>query len=215
MMKPNNKPLYDDVSFCRAVMVRNAERHIHKDRLFVRLLFRFLRQGTILEIGAGVGQISHLLHNAGFDVIASDIQPWMVDYMRSIGLNAQILDCLKIVEITNSRFPNIVAQGPSPFITSDLKVVAKAYQAVYDALIDGGRFIFILPVFRDLTKFSSMDDHWPIIRQVGFATVAWFRHQILPSRAYRFMPPFLHDLIERTIGSVLGTRHIIVLERPY
>ncbi|MCX8053342.1 MAG: class I SAM-dependent methyltransferase [Armatimonadetes bacterium] len=195
-------------------MLKNAERHFYKDRLFVRLITRYLRDGQTLEIGAGVGQLSRLLTDMGFDVIATDIQPWMVDYMRSIGLNAQIVDCLRIVETLNRQFVNILAQGPSPFITSNLNTVADAYRAVYAALDHGGRFIFILPVFRDLQQFSSMADHWTIIKKSGFVPVTWFRHQILPSPYYRHMPQSIHNLLERSLGSIFGTRHVVVLERP-
>jgi SAM-dependent methyltransferase len=207
------KPPYEDAAACLEHMCTDAERQLAKDRHFVRFISRYFISGPILEIGAGVGQLSLLLRTIGFNVIASDIQPWMIDYMLSRGLESQVVDCLDIIRSTSRTFPNILAQAPSPFVTSDLSVVRMAYRSVYDALINKGRFVFIFPDNRDASKCSQIREHWPIINETGFRLVKHFRNQIFPSRFYFWLPYSIYRVLESSCGMWFGLRNVIILEK--
>jgi|DewCreStandDraft_4_1066084.scaffolds.fasta_scaffold10583_3 SAM-dependent methyltransferase len=208
------KPGYQDSINCLEQMKQDARRQFAKDSLFIRSLRSYFSPGPILEIGAGVGQLSLILQTLGFTVLASDIQPWMVEYMRTLGLNAQQIDCLNIYEATGQTFPNILAQGPSPFVTNSLHIVASAYQSVFDALADKGRFIFIFPDSADRSRYSRLADHWPIIAKTGFRLIRHFRHQVLPSHFYRYVNTAIHALLENSLGRLIGIRNILILEKP-
>ncbi|HEX8762878.1 MAG TPA: class I SAM-dependent methyltransferase [Candidatus Saccharimonadales bacterium] len=79
-------------------------RSIRKDRhgwkAEVRDLFidRLKREGkkSILEVGAGAGVDAQFFSSKGFDVLATDLSPKMVDACRAAGLTSAILDVYDI-----------------------------------------------------------------------------------------------------------------------
>jgi SAM-dependent methyltransferase len=50
----------------------------------------------LLELGAGTGQDSVFFQGEGFDVVATDLSPAMVDYCRGKGIDARVMDMLHL-----------------------------------------------------------------------------------------------------------------------
>ena len=106
-------------------MLANAARQDAKDRLFLQRMRRFLRPGTVLELGAGVGQLSMLMASMGFDVTASDIHPHLVAFMRSRGLKAEVVDARWIERTLHGPFDNVLTCGLHTLLTKDLEGAEK------------------------------------------------------------------------------------------
>jgi SAM-dependent methyltransferase len=195
-----------------ASMVATARRQRAKDAIFVEALMPYFRPGAILEIGAGCGQLSELLSAKGLDVTASDIQPFLVEYMSSRGLDARILDATNLAPALDRQYDNILAQSISVLITPDLATVKRAYESVHAALPPRGLFVFILPSWWR-APWSSVADHLRIADGAGFECVHRFRHQILPSSLYGQVPVTLLRAIDGSIGRILGVRTVFIFKR--
>lgn len=196
-----------------AYYVNMARRHDAKDRLFLTRARAYLRPGTVLELGAACGQLSAILMQMGFRTIASDIQPFFVDYMKSRGLDATLVDATDIQATTPETFDNVVTQAISPLVCRDAEVIRRCYASIHRALRTRGRLLFIFPNALRRPRWSTLEDHTPIIRATGFKTVAVFRDQVLPSAAYRSLPGWLTNATECAVGRRWGLRHVVVLER--
>jgi SAM-dependent methyltransferase len=190
-----------------------ARRQEAKDRAFLRRVRPYLRSGTVLELGAACGQLAAILTEMGFQTTASDVQPFFVDYMASRGLAAALVDATDIQASLPRTFDNVVAQAISPLVCRDAGVIRRCYASIHRALPEGGRLLFVFPNARRRARWSTLDDHVPVIREIGFRTVALFRDQVLPSAAYRLLPDWLTGATEETAGRRWGVRHVIVLER--
>jgi len=195
-------------------MLANAARQEAKDRLFLRRIRRFLRPGTVLELGAGVGQLSSLLASIGFDVTASDIHPHLVAFMRSRGLEAEVVDARWIERTLRGPFDNVLTCGLHTLLTKDLEGAEDTYRSVFDVLRPGGRFVIVLGNGRPVPHWCTLDDHLPLIAKIGFQIVTRFREQVLPSVWYGRLPWLLLWAAEATLGRLLGVRNNVVLERP-
>jgi hypothetical protein len=195
-----------------ASMVATARRQRAKDAIFLKLLIPYLRHGPILEIGAGCGQLSELLSAKGLDVTASDIQPFLVEYMSSRQLDARILDATNLSPALDRRYENILAQSISVLITLDLAMVKRTYESVHAALPPRGLFVFILPSWWR-APWSRAADHLRIADEAGFTCIHRFRHQILPSSFYGHLPVTFLRAIDVSIGRILGIRWVFIFER--
>ncbi len=194
-------------------MVATAARQHEKDALFVEELAPWFVSGPILEIGAGCGQLSELLAASGLDVTASDIQPFLVEHIAAKGVQARVVDALHLADSIDRPYSNVLSGGISTLITPDLDVVRQTYESVYAALPPNGQFIFVLPSLWG-ERWSKPADHVRIARESGFRLRARFRHQVLPSSAYRRLPKSLLRLVERTVGRVAGIRTVFVFAVP-
>jgi SAM-dependent methyltransferase len=193
-------------------MVATCRRQRPKDSLFVEALARWFRPGRILEIGAGCGQLSELLKARGFDVTPSDVAPFLTEYMAARGLAPLTLDALDLASGIDRPFENVLSQSISTLITRDEATIARTYQSVWQALVPGGRFVFILPAgFRE--EWSSPRTHLRIAADASFEVVRRYRHQALPSSSYSRFPRWLLRLIDGTIGRVVGVRWVFVFQR--
>jgi SAM-dependent methyltransferase len=190
-------------------MVETCQRQRAKDAIFVDTLMPYFRPGPTLEIWAGCGQLSELLSVKGRDVTASDVQPFLVDYMSTRGLRALVIDAMNVVAGLDRPYDNILAQSISVLITPDLATVQRTYESVRAALAPGGRFVFILPsLWRE--PWSRAADHLRIAHEAGFDLVHKFRHQVLPSSFYRRLPVGMVRAIDGSIGRVLGVRWVFI-----
>ena len=190
-------------------LVATARRQRAKDAIFVEALMPSFRPGPILEIGAGCGQLSELLSAKGLDVTASDIQPFLVEYMSSRGLRAMVLDATDLAPALDRPYGTILAQAISVLITPDLATVRRTYQSVHAALPPGGRFVFILPSLWG-EPWSRAADHLRIADETGFDLVRRFRHQIMPSSIYGHLPVAVLRAIDGSIGRLLGVRWVFI-----
>jgi SAM-dependent methyltransferase len=193
-------------------MIETARRQRAKDRLFTETLAGCFRPGSILEIGAGCGQLSELLTEQQLDVVASDIQPFFVDYMVSRGLRATVLDALNLLAGIDAPYDNIFSNGISTLINPDRETIRRTYDSVRDALNPAGRFVFILPSGWG-EHWSKASDHQQIAESSGFVMVRRFRNQALPSPLYGRLPVPVLRAIERTVGRILGVTWVLVFSR--
>jgi SAM-dependent methyltransferase len=194
-------------------MIDLARRQRAKDRLVVEELAECFRLGSILEIGAGCGQLTELLRHRHLDVTASDVQPFFVDYMVGRGLPAIVLDALDLSAGTEKPYDNIFSQSISTLINRDPETIRRTYESVRAALNPGGRFVFILPS-RWGEHWSKASDHQQIAEAAGLVLMRRFRNQALPSPLYARLPISALRLIEGSIGRVVGIRWILVFARP-
>jgi SAM-dependent methyltransferase len=213
----NQEMLYQESQLPQWIEI--GKRQQAKDEQFIDMITQYLNTGTILELGGSCGQLSEILTNSGFNVTASDYAPFFVEYMKSRGLSALVVDAMNIQSSLNNEFDNVFCQGASPLVNTDLSLTRKTYDSIYKSLRKGGRFIAVMAtgyperILKSAHKFNVINDHFQISQEFNFKIVTHFRHQILPSQYYaKFNKSFL-NLLELSLGKHLGIRHILVLEK--
>jgi hypothetical protein len=152
------------------------------------------------------------LSECGVEVIASDREPIFVDYMRSHGLDALVVDASDIGSSGLGAQKNILTQGLAPLISPDLEIVENCYRSIHGALEPSGRAIVVIPR-GDPRRYSRYYLHRPILDRLPLATVVAFRHQAIPAKWYRRLPSWVTWILDQTIGRLVGIRDVIVLER--
>lgn len=192
-----------------------ARRQSKKDRVLIPALFRyFYPNGSVLELGARVGQLSQLIKNSGYRVVASDYHQCFVDHMRSIGLDAYRVDAMDIAAAGLGQFDNIFSQSISPLTTRDLDMVQRTYISMWKSLLPGGRLVMIHGACRRWEIEAQMRRHIRVAGRCGFEKVWAFRNQILPSGAYGLLPTSLSNGLEERLGRRWGTRFILIAQKP-
>ena len=126
---------------------RIAELQRIRDSIYWKTLSKRLLPGSVLEVGAGCGQVSQLLKNFGFDVTSSDYETFFVEKMRSIGLESIVIDATDIAKTSDRLFDNIVAQSLSTQMRREPEIVERTYHSIHAALKPGGRFIFTTALY--------------------------------------------------------------------
>ncbi len=111
-------------------------------------------------------------------------------------------------------FDNVLACGLHSLLTRDLEGAEETYRSTYRILRPGGRFLVVLANAYRQSRWSTLEDHWPIIAASGLRKVTTSRDQALPSVWYGRLPrPFLFAA-EAMAGPLIGIRNVVVLERP-
>ncbi len=192
--------------------VEITHRQAAKDDFFLSELEACLVPGTLLELGAGVGQLARKLQERGYDVVASDLEPFFVEHMKALGLKALVIDAIDVAAGTDRTFDNIYTQGVSPIVQKNLSRTLKTYESASRALRVGGRFIVIHGGAYD-RRYNRIRDHYPLFAQAGFRLIRHFRHQMLPSAWYRHLNTFVYTMIEGGLGRHMGLRNVLVLEK--
>ena len=193
--------------------IDTARRQAPKDRLLIPRIAGLLQPGPVLELGSAVGHLARLLRGLGHEVLASDYAPFFVEYMKQQGLPAVQIDATNIAAAGLQPYPNIFAQSISPFITTDLNIVASAYRSVLEALTPGGHFVLIhaMAPRRDLAQ--TMRDHQRLAREAGFEIFEFRRDQLLPTTVYARLPALAAPL-DAALGPSLGSRFVLAGRRP-
>ncbi|MET7423498.1 class I SAM-dependent methyltransferase [Dactylosporangium sp. NPDC005555] len=111
-----------------------AERQAFRDRL--------APGARLLEVGAGTGQDSLAFQEEGFEVVAADLSPAMVERCRAKGLEAHVMDLLRL-EVPAGSFDAVFTMNCLLHVPNrDLPAALEAIRAV---LRPGG--LFFLGVF--------------------------------------------------------------------
>lgn len=192
--------------------IQIAERQAPKDRLLIPPIARQFGPGPVLELGSGTGHLTQLLRSLGHEVVPSDYAQFFVDYMKSKGLNARRIDATAI-GADDYGFPNIFCQSITPFITTELVVIDKAYRSVLKALAPGGRFVLIHAMAKRADLRQTMVDHEALANDAGFRDVTLRRDQLLPTAAYA-KAPWLANTLDGAFAPILGSRFVLSATRP-
>ncbi|WP_433282884.1 methyltransferase domain-containing protein [Micromonospora sp. CA-244673] len=106
-----------------------AERQAFRDRLAAG--------ARLLEIGAGTGQDSAWFQREGFGVVAADLSPAMVEHCRAKGIEAHVMDFLRL-DFPARSFDAVFAMNCLLHVPNqDLPAVLAAIRAI---LRPGGLF---------------------------------------------------------------------------
>ena len=107
----------------------------------LRLLAPVLaRGGTVLEIGAGSGQLTTLLVEAGHRVIATDSSPAMLDLARSAVPGAAEIRALTLPDDPMPQVDAVVGIGHALNYLPDLAAIHRGLVALAESLRPGGVF---------------------------------------------------------------------------
>ncbi|NOT86433.1 MAG: methyltransferase domain-containing protein [Methylococcaceae bacterium] len=189
-----------------------AERQKYSSDYLFPKIFDFLRAdkyAPILELGSGVGQLAKIALKHGYKVLGSDYADAFVAHMKNEGIECRKIDALTVGN-EEYKWQAIFTQGLSVLITKDMATVELAYRSIYKALQAGGRLVFLFPR-GDKSKYSRANEHRPVYLNVGFREIKTFRQQAFPAALYKFK---IVHFFESLVGSFIGVRNVIVLEKP-
>ena len=198
--------------------MRIAAKHRLRDEQFLRALARWFRPGGILEIGAATGHLAEILFSRGYDVLASDYSPALVNAIEARGIPATIVDATaNIREQTGRAFANVLAQNVLPLIWRERSTVCATLAAIHAALEPGGRLICISArPSRDKHPESYFTQHEQIeiARATGlFRLLASFPHQVVPTGWYRSWNAPLFNFLDFHAAHLFSIRLVWVMEK--
>ncbi|MFG3602366.1 class I SAM-dependent methyltransferase [Micromonospora chersina] len=128
-----------------------AERQAFRDRLAAG--------ARLLEIGAGTGQDSAWFQREGFGVVAADLSPAMVEHCRAKGIEAHVMDFLRLDFPANS-FDAVFAMNCLLHVPNqDLPAVLAAIRAILRP--DGLFFVGVYGGTESAEGPLSDDQHEP------------------------------------------------------
>ena len=195
-----------------------GDRHRLRDEQFLSPLSRWFRPGSILEIGAATGHLSEILHNRGYDVLASDYSPALVRAIGARGVPSAVVDATNnIHEQTGKFFANVLAQNVLPLIWRERDVVRSTLAAIHDALEPGGRLICISTDPRREPKpefYFKPREQIKLAKETGlFRLVTAFPHQVVPTTWYRPSNAALFNFLDFHVAHLFAIRLVWVMEK--
>jgi SAM-dependent methyltransferase len=197
---------------------RIAAKHRLRDEQFLRVLAKWFRPGSILEIGAATGQLSQILQSRGHDVLASDLSPALVAAIKARGVPATIVDASRDIRAQTGRsFANILAQGVLPLILRDRERVYTTLAAIHGALDAGGRLICISPRAQgrgQVHDYLAPREQLEIAKGTGlFRFVTAFPHQVIPTGWYRTWNARAFNALDFHAAHLFAIRLVWVMEK--
>lgn len=197
-----------------------ATRQVVRDSVYWRALARYLKPGSVLELGSACGQVSKLLSTIGFQTVGSDYFQFFVDDMRANGIEAYRIDATRISdsEIGDRKFDNVIAQSLSPQLRKSKDITDAVYASVHATLKPGGRFLFTGALYpwwpKKAAMYYSFDEHLAVINaQRGFRLVTAFGYQWLPTSLYRDWNKHILHFVDFHCVKIKPIRGVFVLER--
>jgi SAM-dependent methyltransferase len=198
--------------------IRIGDKHRLRDEQFLGVVSRWFRPGSILEIGAATGQLSGILSLRGYDVLASDYSPALVNAIKARGVQSAVVDATaKIREQTGRVFANVLAQNVLPLIWRDKNVVTSTLAAIHDALEPGGRLVCISahPRWEKLREsYLTPREQIEIATASGlFRLITAFPHQVIPTAWYRPWNARLFNVFDFHAAHLIAIRLVWVMEK--
>lgn len=197
---------------------RIAARHRIRDEYFLRVVERYFRPGSILEIGAATGHLSEILQHRGFDVTASDVSPRFVAAIQARGVRAQLVNATANIRGQTGRcFANVLAQGVIPLVRRDPATANATLAAIHAALEPRGRLICISPhAWRDPDPQSYFRPREQIeIARASrlYRIIKVFPHQVVPTALYRTWNAGLFSFLDFQAAKLAAVRLVWVAEK--
>lgn len=202
-----------------AEWARIGDRHRLRDEQFLRVLSRWFRPGSILEIGAATGHLSEIIHNRGYHVVGSDYSPALVGAIEARGIPAAIVDATADIRGQTGRpFANVLAQNVLPLIWRDRHVVTSTLTAIHGALETRGRLVCISARPRHggphPESYFTPHEQMEIAEETGlFRLLAAFPHQVIPTGWYRHWNARLFNFLDFHAAHVFAIRLVWVMEK--
>ena len=189
-----------------------------RDEQFLRVLSRSFLPGPILEIGAATGQLCEILSRRGYEVMASDYSPALVNASRARGVRSVVVDATaNIREQTGRVFANVLAQNVLPLIWRDKAVVAATLATIHDVLEPRGRLICISAHPRwekNPESYFTPREQIAIANETGlFRLLTVFPHQVIPTWWYRSWNAPLFNFLDFHAAHAFAIRLVWVMEK--
>jgi SAM-dependent methyltransferase len=197
---------------------RIGDKHRLRDQQFLRILSLWFRPGSILEIGAATGQLSWILSRHGYDVLASDYSPALVNAIKARGVRSAVVDATaNIRDQTGRVFANVLAQNVLPLIWRDKNVLTSTLAAIHDVLEPGGRLVCISAHPRSEkhpeSYFTPREQIEIAVASGLFRLLAAFPHQVIPTAWYRTWNARLFNLLDFHAAHIFSIRLVWVMEK--
>ncbi|MCL2182227.1 MAG: class I SAM-dependent methyltransferase [Chitinispirillia bacterium] len=160
-------PMYDRLMF-----------HVEYDE-WVKLIRRVVlkygasRKPGILELGAGTGIVGAALREYGYRYIATDLSPSMCKVARSVrGLPVCAADARQLPFKKRFDMALFLYDGINYMMT--LEDYRKLFASVYDALEEGGLFLFDITTRENSVKYFSAYMDYEDYDDISFVRNSWF-----------------------------------------
>jgi cyclopropane fatty-acyl-phospholipid synthase-like methyltransferase len=191
---------------------------LYRELAYQDLVKRFQLKGKLLDLGAGCGGTSIVWKNLGFDVIASDLHPFFVDHMKSLGLNTAIVDATNIQDsLGTSTFDVVFASGLTPQVRRVYENAVKTYESIGNVLNKGGFFIFDFTIARTDEYKKTFYNPQEIIQIINsfsyFKLVDTHKTKACPAYFYRHWNKYLLFSVDRLISPIVGLVQRYVIEK--
>ena len=212
----DNFGVYDDESVKEWKII--AYERLFRDMEYYKRLIKYFNQGSVLELGGAVGYVGQILEDLDFKVVCSDYFNFFVEYQKKVGLEAYKIDATDIEKYTDKKFDNILAQGLSPIMRRDDKMVPQTYRSIHGALNDNGKLIMIQTAYRHKPSkkkiYLTLKEQLNIIDEMKiFKIEKVLGHQIVHHKMYSWWNKKYLAAIDFTLGSIIPFRHVIICQK--
>ena len=116
------------------------------------LVKKYLKDGTVLDIGCGTGHMTLELLHRGYTVTSIDISPKLINFTRNIveksgfDVDAKAMDARDVKTLGKSSFDNILCLDVLEHIENDVEVLKRLEYV----LKNEGRLIISVPALKFL-----------------------------------------------------------------
>lgn len=169
-------------------------------RLVLYPFLRFLLGPVFLDVGCGVGIF--LSYGRKTKSIGLDINPFNVDYVNSIGLDARLINPLADFPVQMSSFPSCILDQVLEHVDDPLYLITQSY----NSLSRGGKLIIGLPCQKG---FRADPDHKVYYTSESIISTVSSCTDLVPIRSFYF--PINLALVGRFLS---GNYLYVVFRKP-